>query len=317
MSEKATNNSSVLNPVTVLHTVQQVREWSLAQKMQGKTIGFVPTMGALHAGHLHLVTVAAQRSDSVIVSIFVNPAQFAPHEDLDKYPRTMEKDIEKLEQTQITTTPRLGTPIAVFAPSVAEMYPRGISTHRGQQRGTFVEVLGLSEMLEGGTRPHFFRGVATVVSKLFHIVMPDYAVFGQKDIQQCCVLRAMVQDLHFPLTLVVASTERDTNDGLALSSRNVYLTEEQRNRAPAFYRGMCRARDLFQSGITDREELLAIVREEAQKGDLDIEYISLSSPDTLMEVSSVSTETGGAILSGAWRMGSTRLIDNMLLGFEF
>ncbi|KAJ2090291.1 pantoate-beta-alanine ligase [Coemansia sp. RSA 986] len=272
-------------------------------------------MGALHNGHLQLVATAAQKSDSVIVSIFVNPAQFAPHEDLDKYPRTLEKDIEKLERIQIASSSQSAIPIAVFAPSVAEMYPRGISTHRGQQKGTFVEVLGLSEMLEGGTRPHFFRGVATVVSKLFHIVMPDYAVFGQKDIQQCCVLRAMVQDLHFSLELVIAPTERD-RDGLALSSRNVYLTQEQRNQAPAFYRGMCRARDLYQSGTTDREELLAVVRDEAKKGALDIEYISLSSPDTLEEVDKVSSESG-AILSGAWRMGSTRLIDNMLLGFAF
>ncbi|KAJ2841607.1 pantoate-beta-alanine ligase, partial [Coemansia erecta] len=254
MSDKI--SGALINKVTVLHTVRQVREWNSAQRALGKSIGFVPTMGALHEGHLHLVTIAAQKSDSVIVSIFVNPAQFAPHEDLDKYPRTLEKDIEKLEKTQIAT--RSALPIAVFAPSVAEMYPRGITTHRGQQKGTFVEVLGLSEMLEGGTRPHFFRGVATVVSKLFHIVMPDYAVFGQKDIQQCCVLRAMIQDLHFPLTLVVASTVRDSNDGLALSSRNVYLTPEQRSRAPAFYRGMCRARDLYQRGITDRDELLAV-----------------------------------------------------------
>ncbi|KAJ1896360.1 pantoate-beta-alanine ligase [Coemansia sp. IMI 209127] len=310
-----TTSGALINTVTILHTVRQVREWNSAQKALGKSIGFVPTMGALHEGHLHLVTIAAQKSDSVIVSIFVNPAQFAPHEDLDKYPRTLEKDIKRLEQTQIAA--RSALPIAVFAPSVAEMYPGGITTHRGQQKGTFVEVLGLSEMLEGGTRPHFFRGVATVVSKLFHIVMPDYAVFGQKDIQQCCVLRAMVQDQHFPLTLVVASTVRDVNDGLALSSRNVYLTPEQRNRAPAFYRGMCRARDLYQRGTTDREELLAVVLEEARKDDLDIEYLSLSSPDTLAEVDSVSSETGGAVLSGAWRMGSTRLIDNMLLGFEF
>ncbi|KAI9506962.1 pantoate-beta-alanine ligase [Coemansia spiralis] len=302
----------IVNSVAVLHTVQQVRQWHSEQKSQGRRIGFVATMGALHDGHLSLVSAAAQRSDSVVVSIFVNPAQFAPHEDLDKYPRTLDQDIEKLKTTSVSPEPLR---IAVFAPSVAEMYPRGISTHRDKQRGTFVEVLGLSEMLEGGTRPHFFRGVATVVSKLFHIVMPDITVFGQKDVQQCCVVRAMVTDLHFPLTLVVAPTVRDKDDGLALSSRNVYLTSEQRARAPAFYRGMCYARDLYNSGITDREALIAAVRQEAQKGGLDIEYISLTSPDDLSEIQEV--KDGGAVLSGAWRMGSTRLIDNILLGFGF
>ncbi|KAJ2517575.1 pantoate-beta-alanine ligase [Coemansia sp. RSA 1939] len=306
------------NSVTVLHTVKQVRAWTSQQRALGKTIGLVPTMGALHAGHLRLIRVAAEKSGAVVVSIFVNPAQFAPHEDLDKYPRTLADDISKLEQFQLRQQlqpPSSMPSVAVFVPTVSEMYPRGISLQRDQQRGTFVEVLGLSEMLEGGTRPHFFRGVATVVTKLFHIVMPDHAVFGQKDVQQSCVLRAMVQDLHFPLNVVVAPTERD-HDGLALSSRNVYLSDEQRSRAPAFYRGMCRARDLYHNGTTGREALLAAVRGEAEKAGLDIEYISLSSPDDLSEVAEVSTERG-AILSGAWRMGSTRLIDNMLLGFEF
>ncbi|KAJ1728137.1 pantoate-beta-alanine ligase [Coemansia biformis] len=286
-------------------------EWTLRwrdpMKLRiGKAVGFVPTMGALHAGHLNLVAAAAEQTESVVVSIFVNPAQFAPHEDLDQYPRTLGDDVRKLSE--------LGRPMAVFAPPVSEMYPRGISTNIAEQRGTFVEVRGMSEMLEGGTRPHFFRGVATVVAKLFHITMPDIAFFGQKDIQQCCVLRAMVQDLHFPLKIKVVPTVRDPHTGLALSSRNVYLTNEQRARAPAFYRGLCRARDLFASGAVARDEPLAAVRDEAAKEQLDIEYVCLSSPDDLGEVQEVGSS--GAILSGAWRMGATRLIDNILLGFE-
>ncbi|KAJ2766636.1 pantoate-beta-alanine ligase, partial [Coemansia nantahalensis] len=207
-----------------------------------------------------------------------------------------------------------GRAVTVFAPAVGEMYPRGISTTVAAQRGTFVEVCGLSEPLEGGTRPHFFRGVATVVAKLFHIAGADVAFFGQKDVQQCCVLRAMVDDLFFPLAIRVVPTARDPDSGLALSSRNVYLTAEQRARAPAFYRGLCRARDLFASGVVARDELLAAVRDEAALAQLDIEYVCLSSPDDLAEVQEVGP--GGAILSGAWRMGSTRLIDNILLGFE-
>ncbi|KAJ1855789.1 pantoate-beta-alanine ligase [Coemansia sp. RSA 2703] len=294
--------------VTVFHTVSEVRAWRSQQQQQGKTVGFVPTMGALHAGHLALATAAAQTCSSVILSIFVNPAQFAPHEDLAQYPRTLRSDIEKLTPLAQTTH------CVVFAPSVAEMYPRGITTDRTQQRGTFVEVLGLSEMLEGGSRPHFFRGVATVVSKLFLIVLPEMAFFGQKDAQQCCVLRAMVGDMHFPVKLQVVPTVR-AEDGLALSSRNVYLTEEQRKRAPAFYRGMCKAKELYASGVVGRDALITAVAAEAASEGLEIEYIRLSDPNTLEEVDAVASS--GAILSGAWRMGTTRLIDNILIGFEF
>ncbi|KAJ2775841.1 pantoate-beta-alanine ligase [Coemansia javaensis] len=301
-----------MSSVPVLRTVAEVRAWREEQRARGRAVGYVPTMGALHAGHLELVKAAeAAGSGAVMVSIFVNPAQFAPHEDLDRYPRTLDSDVGKLAALGLGQA----TAVAVFAPAVAEMYPRGISTTVAEQRGTFVEVRGLSEMLEGGTRPHFFRGVATVVAKLLHIVMPDAAFFGQKDVQQCCVLRAMVQDLHFPVALRVVPTVRDPVDGLALSSRNVYLTPEQRARAPAFYRGLCRARDLFAAGTTARDELIAAVRAEAATEQLDVEYVCLSSPDDLAEVQAVGS--GGAILSGAWRMGTTRLIDNILLGFEF
>ncbi|KAI9470319.1 pantoate-beta-alanine ligase [Coemansia sp. RSA 989] len=287
------SNDTAAN-VLVLHTVHQVRQWREQQRVEGKTVGFVATMGALHEGHLSLVQAAAAQCSSVIVSIFVNPTQFAPHEDLDKYPRTLSDDIRKLPGGTV-----------VFAPSVAEMYPR---------KQAFVEVLGLSEMLEGVTRPHFFRGVATVVSRLFNIVEPNYAFFGQKDIQQCCVLRALVEDMHFNLKMVVVPTER-YEDGLALSSRNVYLTAEQRARAPAFYRGLCRAQQLFESGVVDRKALTDAVKDEAAKGDLDLEYVCLSNPNDLKEVDVVDSQ--GAILSGAWRMGTTRLIDNILIGFEF
>lgn len=289
--------------ITVLHTVAEVRSW----RQQQHTIGFVPTMGALHQGHLRLLDVAHQHSDVVLTSIFVNPAQFAPHEDLHCYPRTLAEDLEKLSQKPY--------PVVVFAPSAAEMYPGGITTQRSDQRGTFVEVLGLSECLEGGTRPHFFRGVATVVLKLFNIVRPDVAVFGQKDVQQCCVLRRMARDLHLSIRIAVAETQRDSN-GLALSSRNVYLTDEERDRASAFYRGMCEARDMYmKQDVRDREQLLEVVRKAATESRLEIEYISLSHPEDLTEVDQIGSD--GAILSGAWRMGNTRLIDNMLLGFQF
>ncbi|KAJ1901421.1 pantoate-beta-alanine ligase [Kickxella alabastrina] len=291
--------------VQVFHTVAELRHWRASQSAQNKTIGFVPTMGALHAGHLTLISSAQKATNTVVVSIFVNPAQFAPHEDLDQYPRTLAQDIAKLPANTV-----------VFAPSVAEMYPRGITTERSKQQGTFIEVLGLSEMQEGGSRPNFFRGVATVVSKLFHIVGPTVAFFGQKDVQQCCVIRAMAEDLHFPVDVRVVPTVRDSVDGLALSSRNVYLTEEQRRRAPAFYRGLCAARSMcLDAGVGGREELLAAVRAEAEREGLDVEYISLSSPRDLSELQEIGSD--GAILSGAWRMGTTRLIDNILIGFEF
>ncbi|KAJ2707917.1 pantoate-beta-alanine ligase [Coemansia sp. IMI 203386] len=263
-------SNSNTEAVPVFHTVSALRIWREEQHKQGKTIGLVPTMGALHSGHLTLVSSAQQTCDVVVVSIFVNPAQFAPHEDLDQYPRTLPQDIEKLAQYNC---------VVVFAPSVSEM------------------------------------GVATVVSKLFHIVMPEMAFFGQKDIQQCCVLKTMVEDLHFPIKLKVVPTVRDPEDGLALSSRNVYLTEEQRAKAPALYRGLCAAQELYSEGITGRKELIDAVVAEAAKENLDIEYVCLSSPETLEEIDSVTST--GAILSSAWRMGNTRLIDNILIGFEF
>ncbi|KAJ2189662.1 pantoate-beta-alanine ligase [Coemansia sp. RSA 532] len=294
----------------VLHTVEEMRKWRAEQRMSGAQVGLVATMGALHSGHLHLVQTAATECTSVVVSIFVNPAQFAPHEDLQEYPRTLSSDIAQLQSLSLPDTS-----LVVFAPRVSDMYPRGISTNRTLQRGAFIEMLGLSEMLEGGTRPHFFRGVCTVVAKLFHATEPHRAYFGQKDVQQCCVIKAMVDDLLFPLHIKVVPTVRDKESGLALSSRNVYLTREEKERAPAFYHGLCRAKELFESGVVEGDKLLEVVREEAEKCGLDVEYVCLSSPDDLQSVDVVDGR--GAILSGAWRMGSTRLIDNILLGFEF
>ncbi|KAJ2497473.1 pantoate-beta-alanine ligase [Coemansia sp. RSA 1972] len=293
----------------VLHTVEEMRNWRDEQRTSGAQVGLVATMGALHSGHLHLVRTAATECSSIVVSIFVNPAQFAPHEDLNEYPRTLPSDIAQLQSLS------LHKPLVVFAPRVSSMYPRGISTDRSVQRGAFVEMLGLSEMLEGGSRPHFFRGVCTIVAKLFHIIEPHMAYFGQKDVQQCCVVKAMIDDLLFPLRVRVVPTVRDKESGLALSSRNVYLSKEEKERAPAFYRGLCRARELFAGGVVEGDKLLGVVREEAEKCGLDVEYVCLSSPDDLQNVESVDER--GAILSGAWRMGSTRLIDNILLGFEF
>jgi pantoate--beta-alanine ligase len=261
------------------------------------------------------VKEAANHSEIVVVSIFVNPAQFAPHEDLSKYPRTLEQDLEKLKAQNIAQY--------VFSPSVEVLYPRGIPLEVSQQIGTFVSVQGLSHQMEGVTRPHFFRGVATVVTKLFNAVQPDVAVFGQKDAQQCVVIRNMVEDLLVPVKLVVAPTIRDEHDGLALSSRNRYLNEDDRKAAPAFAQGLLAAQRAFNNqGIVNRVELFQLIQDHlalkrAQGHPLELEYLSLVNRQ-LHEVDQIATESNqsGAILSGAVRIGSTRLIDNVLLGLQ-
>ncbi|KAJ1975393.1 pantoate-beta-alanine ligase [Dimargaris xerosporica] len=352
-----TGSGSLTRPL-VLHTTSQVHAWRRQQTKLDRTVGFVPTMGALHRGHLELVRRAREQCDAVVVSIFVNPSQFAPHEDFDQYPRDLDSDLAKLsapavvaaDQAAATTASstlpqaRLSQPPAqsladvVFAPSVREMYPSGITLNRVEQRGTFVEVLGKSHQMEGITRPHFFRGVATVVNKFFNIVAPDYAYFGQKDAQQCVVVKSMVRDLCLPIKIVVVPTvrahQRDhsvndgSSDGLALSSRNKYLTSpDQRHQATTLYRALTAAAALYRptgdpnqgptttaTSVTDRESLLAAARkvfEEEPSSEVQLEYLSLAHPNTLEELDTVGTD--GAILSGAFRVGQTRLIDNILL----
>ena len=246
---------------------------------------------------------AKQECDAVVTSIFVNPAQFAPHEDLDKYPRTLDRDLELLKS--------VGTDV-VFTPRVQDMYPSGISLHVEEQVGTFVEVRGMSHQLEGSIRPHFFRGVATVVAKLFNLVQPDKAYFGQKDAQQCAVLRRMVSDLFFPLEMIVGETVREA-DGLAMSSRNRYLSLEQRRVSNVLYRALMAGKRLYDSGETRAVRILEAARQVVgQEPGVELQYFSLAHPQSLDELSTV-TSTSGAIFSGAIRVGTTRLIDNLLL----
>ena len=262
-----------------------------------RPLGLVPTMGYLHEGHLALVRRARGENRSLAVSIFVNPAQFGPGEDFDTYPRDAERDLLLLE--------REGADL-VFTPTLEEMYPRGSVT--------WVEMGELSRRLEGEHRPGHFRGVATVVAKLFNLVRPDRAYFGQKDGQQAVVIRRMAADLNLGVEVVVAPTVREA-DGLAMSSRNVHLTEEERRAAPVIYRALSGAQGLWRKGQGDGEALRREVRRvlggEPLVGAID--YVSVADMATLEELETVA---GTAMLSVAVRMGKTRLIDNVVLGAE-
>jgi pantoate--beta-alanine ligase len=260
----------------VLKTIAETRTACAEIRAAGKTLGLVPTMGALHEGHLSLVHAAQAGCDAVAVSIFVNPTQFGPKEDFASYPRTLEQDCQTLEAAGVDL---------VFTPSVEEMYPSGTST--------FVEVAGLSERLDGASRPGHFRGVATVVAKLFNIFTPDRAFFGQKDAAQVAVLRKMVRDLRFGVQLAVCPTVREP-DGLALSSRVLRGIEQQ-------------VRSGEQASAKLLAEALCILHEEP--GVL-VDYCRIVDPDTLEDVPDVH---GGALVAVAARVGNTRLIDNLLV----
>jgi pantoate--beta-alanine ligase len=258
-------------------------------------LGLVPTMGYLHEGHLSLVRQARAECGAVAVSIFVNPTQFGPREDLARYPRDLERDLGLLRQEQVDL---------VFVPSVAEVYPDGYST--------YVDVRAVTEMLEGAVRPGHFQGVATVVCKLFNIAQPTRAYFGQKDAQQTVVVRKMVRDLDMPLEVVVAPTAREP-DGLALSSRNVYLSAEQRRAAGVLIRALRAAGERYAAGERSAEELRRTMREVLESEPLaSPEYISVADPFTLQELGEVGA--AGALCSLAVRFGATRLIDNLVLG---
>ena len=259
----------------------------------GKTLGLVPTMGALHEGHLSLVRASKARCDVTAVSIFVNPLQFGPAEDLDKYPRTMERDTALLEQ--------LGADL-LFTPAVEEMYPP-----RAQ---TYVLVEDLSNKLDGASRPGHFRGVATVVAKLFEIVRPDLAFFGQKDGAQVAVLRKLVNDLDMDLEVVVCPIVRE-KDGLAMSSRNAYLTSEQRQQATVLYRSLLRVQAAVDRGERDSAKLIEIGKQViAQEAGVKLDYFAIIDLDTLDPVADVSH---CALVAVAAYIGSTRLIDNILV----
>ena len=271
-----------------------MRAASGAIRRAGKRLGFVPTMGALHEGHLSLVRAARSSSDAVVASIFVNPTQFGPNEDLAKYPRSLERDCELLQREGVEL---------LFAPTVEEMYPAGSVT--------WVTVEGLSDKLDGRSRPGHFRGVTTVVAKLFHVVEPDAAFFGQKDAAQVAIIRRMVRDLHHPVKIVTCPIVREP-DGLAMSSRNAYLDPEQRKRALVLHRSLMRVHCLADAGERDAARLVEAGREEvAAESAVRLDYLEIVDPDMLDPVEDVS---GGALVAVAAFVGSTRLIDNVLLG---
>jgi pantoate--beta-alanine ligase len=277
----------------VVRTIAEARQVCARFRAAGKSLGLVPTMGALHAGHLSLVRAAKESCDAVAVSIFVNPTQFGPKEDFASYPRVFEQDCHTLQAAGVDV---------VFAPSVEEMYPPGAST--------FVEVEGLSDRLDGESRPGHFRGVATVVAKLFHIFAPDVAFFGQKDAAQVAVLRRMVRDLRFAVELKVCPTMREP-DGLAMSSRNRNLSEEERRQALVLYRSLSAVEKRFRGGEVDSGKLIGeaqrILKEEPG---VQVEYFRNVDPETLEDVAVVSP---GNLVAVAARVGATRLIDNLLL----
>ncbi|PYY78291.1 pantoate--beta-alanine ligase [Pseudomonas sp. TKO26] len=283
-----------------MNTVKTVRELRAAvarARSDGKRIGFVPTMGNLHSGHAALVAKAAQRVDFVVASIFVNPLQFGAGEDLDKYPRTLAADQEKLLEAGCHL---------LFAPNVEEMYPDGMA---GQTR---VSVPQLSEGLCGASRPGHFEGVATVVSKLFNMVQPDLAVFGQKDYQQLAVIRALVHDLNMPIQIIGEPTVR-ADDGLALSSRNGYLSPEQRAIAPALYRSLKQIAQAIRSGERDYPKLLAEQQQQLEAAGLRRDYLEIRHGKNLRPA---TAEDRDLVILVAAYLGSTRLIDNLHLDLD-
>ncbi|MGB8954608.1 MAG: pantoate--beta-alanine ligase [Tumebacillaceae bacterium] len=281
----------------IFHTIQEIRQFVAEHRAQGKTIGFVPTMGYLHEGHLSLVREAKAQCDIAVMSIFVNPLQFGPNEDFDRYPRDLERDAKLAESAGID---------AIFAPFVDEMYPAG----NGKSLTT-VDVERITDSLCGGSRPGHFRGVTTVVTKLFNIVLPDRAFFGLKDAQQVVVLQQMVRDLNQPIEIVPCPIIREP-DGLALSSRNVFLSPEERSQALVLNRALQEAQQLFQEGERDAEKLLAhtihLIRTQQLS---DIDYVQIVSMRDLAPAAGLITDD--ALLALAVRFGKTRLIDNTVL----
>lgn len=258
-----------------------------------RPMGLVPTMGFLHEGHQALIRLSKEENKTSTVSIFVNPTQFGPEEDFGDYPRDMEADLKLLESEGVDL---------VFAPRVDEIYPSGFST--------YVEVGEIAKSLEGKHRPTHFRGVATVVCKLLNVCRPDRAYFGQKDAQQCAVIKRLNQDLALGVEVVIVPTVRDS-DGLALSSRNIYLKQHERGAALLLSQGLFVAREIFKSGVRSAEVLISAACEVMESSPLiSIDYIHLTDTDTLEEVNSVS---GDALLSAAIRLGEVRLIDNLIL----
>ncbi|QGZ32337.1 pantoate--beta-alanine ligase [Stutzerimonas stutzeri] len=280
--------------MNVVKTIADLRAAVTRARGEGKRIGFVPTMGNLHAGHIALVKKAGQRAEFVVASIFVNPLQFGPNEDLASYPRTLTADQEKLFEAGCHL---------LFAPGVEEMYPHG------QAMQTIVRVPGVSEGLCGGSRPGHFDGVSTVVSKLFNMVLPDLAVFGQKDFQQLAVIRTMVRDLNMPIQIIGEPIVR-AEDGLALSSRNGYLNPDERATAPALFRTLTQLAQTIRGGDRDYPTLVAQGRQMLQDAGLRPDYLEVRDATNLQPAAADTREV--VILAAAY-LGKTRLIDNLLV----
>ena len=276
----------------VLHGAEEMQRWAQAQRAAGQRLGLVPTMGYLHAGHVSLIAEAKRRADLVVVSIFVNPVQFGPNEDFEKYPRNEARDLELCETAGASV---------VFLPQVPAMYAPDASVFITEER--------LSSGLCGAKRPGHFRGVCTVVAKLFNLALPHVAVFGQKDYQQAAVLRRMVRDLNFPLELVVAPIVREA-DGLAMSSRNVYLAGDERTRALGLSRALQAAADALASGPRASEEVRRRMCELLEQHELKIDYVEVVDAETLEPVTEARK---GHVALIAVYCGKTRLIDNRVL----
>ncbi|HGH3371862.1 pantoate--beta-alanine ligase [Kluyvera intermedia] len=275
----------------IIETLPLLRQHIRRLRQEGKRVALVPTMGNLHDGHMTLVEEAKTRADVVIVSIFVNPMQFDRAEDLANYPRTLQEDCEKLNKRKVDY---------VFAPAVAEIYPQGTESH------TFVDVPGLSTMLEGASRPGHFRGVSTIVSKLFNLIQPDIACFGEKDFQQLALLRKMVADMGYDIEIVGVPIIR-AKDGLALSSRNGYLTAEQRKIAPGLYKVLSSVAEKLKAGERDRDEIITLAEQALNEKGFRADDIQIRDADTLLDLTENSKRA--VILMAAW-LGKARLIDN-------
>lgn len=330
--------------IRVFREIPELRKWRRKQLVDYRSVGLVPTMGALHDGHLSLIRSAARENSAVIISIYVNPTQFGVHEDLDSYPKTWETDckmLRDLDQDLAEDGGNMGKIAAVFAPTTTIMYPSGRPAQEVDGKGSFVTITPVGEVLEGASRPTFFRGVATVCMKLFNIVQPDKVYFGQKDIQQTVVIKKMVKDFHLDTEVVIEKTQREA-DGLAMSSRNVYLGQRRRNMATVLLKTLQVAEAAYLKGKRTRDEIIGPATELAkllymkqqqlgpEKGaEFEIDYVSLADPETMEELAEVD-ETKGAILSSAFKMlpvqqpqegedlgvaggPSVRLIDNIIL----
>ncbi|GKT47508.1 pantothenate synthetase [Colletotrichum spaethianum] len=304
------------SPIRVFRSVSALRNWRRPHVVNYRSVGLVPTMGALHEGHLSLIRAAARENHHVVVSIYVNPAQFGVTEDLASYPVTWARDSEvlrNLDRELAGDGGNLGRVSAVFAPTTDEMYPSGFPGQEVNSKGSFVTITPVGEVLEGASRPTFFRGVATVCMKLFNIVQPERVYFGQKDVQQTVVIRRMVEDFMLPIEVVIGETMREA-DGLALSSRNVYLGERRRRVATVLHRALKAAEEKYHQGVLDRETILGAANQVAanvlseqsklapkDRVTFEVDYISLADPDSMQEINTV-VPTKGGILSGAIKM---------------